>query len=60
MSLVNLHTLNVAWSRVTYIDVNSFYGLQRLRNLNLESNYLDVKSLKLGVFERIPNLVSMD
>jgi hypothetical protein len=34
-------------------------GLQRLSNLNLESNYLDVKSLKLGVFERIPNLVSM-
>jgi hypothetical protein len=45
---------------VTSIDVNAFYGLQRLRNLNVESNYLDVKSLKLGVFERIPNLVSMD
>ena len=60
MSLVNLHTLYLALSRVTYIDVNAFYGLQRLRNLNLESNYLDVKSLKLGVFERIPNLVSMD
>lgn len=60
MSLVNLHTLYLALSRVTHIDVNAFYGLQRLRNLNLESNYLDVKSLKLGVFERIPNLVSMD
>jgi hypothetical protein len=59
MLLINLHTLNLAWSRVTYIDVNAFYGLQRLSNLNLESNYLDVKSLKLGVFERIPNLVSM-
>ena len=59
MLLINLHTLNLAWSRVTYIDLNAFYGLQCLRNLNLESNYLDVKSLKLGVFERIPNLVSM-
>jgi hypothetical protein len=37
MLLINLHTLNLAASRITYIDVNVFYGLQRLRNLNLEN-----------------------
>ena len=59
MLLINLHTLNLVASHVTYLDVNAFDGLQRFRNFNLESNYLDVKSLKLRVFERIPNLVSM-
>ncbi|CAC5395975.1 unnamed protein product [Mytilus coruscus] len=57
MRLTKLRTLIIHSSRLTYIDVNALKGLEKLQTLDLSSNFLDVGSLPIGVFNSTPNLL---
>ncbi|XP_052093519.1 toll-like receptor 4 [Mytilus californianus] len=57
MRLTKLRTLIIHSSRLTYIDVNALKGPENLQTLDLSSNFLDVGSLPIGVFNSTPNLL---
>ncbi|XP_063423075.1 toll-like receptor 4 [Mytilus trossulus] len=59
MRLTKLRTLIIHTSRLRYIDLNAFKGLENLQTLDLSANFLDVGSLPMSVFNSTPNLLTL-